>query len=45
LDAAALVAQYAVSGTRTLIVLDEDTAYEEQLHLVLLQEGEVLDQW
>lgn len=43
LDAAALVAQYAVSDTRTLLVLDEDTPYEEQLHLALLEGGEVLD--
>lgn len=43
LDAAALVAQYAVSDTRTLLVLDEDTPYEEQLHLALVEDGEVLD--
>ena len=43
LDAACLLAQYAVSDTDTLIVLDEDTPYEEQLHLVLLRDDHVLD--
>jgi len=43
LDAAALITQYAVSDNRTLVVLDEDTPYEEQLHLALLQQGDVLD--
>lgn len=43
LDAACLLAQYAVSDTDTLLVLDEDTPYEEQLHLVLLRDDHVLD--
>ena len=43
LDAACLLAQYAVSGTDTLLVLDEDTPYEERLHLVLLRDDRVLD--
>lgn len=43
LDAACLLAQYAVSDTDTLLVLDEDTSYEEQLHLVLLRDDQVLD--
>lgn len=43
LDAAVLVAQYAVTGTRTLVVLDDDTPYEERLHLVLLEGERVLD--
>lgn len=43
LDAVALVAQYAVCDSRTLIVLDDDTPYEEQLHLALLHAGDVLD--
>jgi len=43
LDAACLLAQYAVSGTDTLLVLDEDTPYEERLHLVLLRDDRMLD--
>lgn len=43
LDAAALVAQYAVSETETLLVLDEDTPFEEQLHLALLSDDRLLD--
>jgi len=43
LDAASLVEQYAVSPTLTLLVLDEDSPYEEQLHLVLLRKSKKLD--
>lgn len=43
LDAARLIAQYAVSGSDTLAVLDEDVPYEEQLHLVLFRNGRIID--
>lgn len=43
LEAASLVAQYAVSAALTLLVLDEDTPYEEQLHLVLVRESKKVD--
>lgn len=43
IDAAALDAQYAISPSDTLLILDEDTPYEEQLHLVLLRDDQVLD--
>jgi hypothetical protein len=43
LDAAWLLAQYAVSDTDTLLVLDEDTPFEERLHLALLRGERVID--
>lgn len=42
LDAATLVAQYALASGDVLLVLDEDTLYEERLHLVLV-EGVTVD--
>ena len=43
LEAASLVAQYAVSDSDTLLVLDEDCPYEEQLHLVLVRGSKAID--
>lgn len=43
LDAASLCDQFAVSRLDTLLVLDEDNPYEEQLHLVLVRDDDVLD--
>ncbi len=43
LDAAALVEQYAVSASDTLLILDDDTPYEERLHLVLVRKNRILD--
>lgn len=43
IDAAELLEQYAVSASDTLLVLDEDTPYEEQLHLVLVRRTKILD--
>lgn len=44
LDAAALLAQYRCSTGEVLLVLDEDTPYEEQLHIVLIENGRVADE-
>ena len=43
LEAASLLKQYAVSEIDTLLVLDEDCPFEEQLHLVLARDGRILD--
>ena len=43
IDAAELLEQYAVSSSDTLLILDEDTPYEEQLHLVLVRRDKILD--
>ncbi|MDJ0643835.1 MAG: hypothetical protein QNJ15_13565 [Erythrobacter sp.] len=43
IDAAELIEQYAVSSSETLLILDEDTPYEEQLHLVLVRRSKILD--
>ncbi|MEM8724736.1 MAG: hypothetical protein AAGE86_04350 [Pseudomonadota bacterium] len=43
IDAAILIEQYAVDDSDTLLVLDEDTPYEEQLHLVLVRKNRILD--
>ncbi|MEL7217190.1 MAG: hypothetical protein AAGK01_02030 [Pseudomonadota bacterium] len=43
LDAAVLLAQYAISDDDTLLVLDEDCPYEENLHLVLVRGSRVID--
>ena len=43
IDAAELLEQYAISPSDTLLILDEDTPYEEQLHLVLVRRAKILD--
>lgn len=43
IDAARVIEQYAVTDTDTLIVLDEDVPFEEQLHLVLVREDKIID--
>ncbi len=43
IDAAILIEQYAIDDADTLLVLDEDTPYEEQLHLVLIRKNRILD--
>lgn len=43
LPAAALLAQYRVSSSNILLILDEDVPFEEQLHLVLVRGVDVLD--
>lgn len=43
IDAASLLAQYLFDDGDVLLVLDEDTPYEEQLHLVLVRETAIVD--
>lgn len=43
IDAAELLEQYAISPSETLLVLDEDSPYEEQLHLVLAKGSKIRD--
>lgn len=37
------MAQYAAYASDTLLILDDDTPYEERLHLVLIRQSNVLD--
>lgn len=43
IDAAQLIAQFDAGPDATLLVLDEDCPYEEQLHLVLVRAGKASD--
>ncbi|MHB2263866.1 hypothetical protein [Aliihoeflea sp. PC F10.4] len=43
LDAARLAAQYALPWGDILLVLDDDCPFEEELHLVLVRKGAILD--
>ena len=43
IDAAALLAQHLLPWNDVLLVLDEDTPYEEQMHLVLVRGERILD--
>lgn len=43
LDAATLLAQYRTRSGDTLLVLDEDCPYEEQLHLALVRGDKIVD--
>lgn len=42
-DAAALIAQFALPQGDVLLILDEDSSYEEQLHLLLIRDVRTLD--
>lgn len=43
IEAAALIGQYRFSSGDTLLVLDEDNPYEEQLHLALIRDAQIID--
>ena len=43
-DAASLLVQYQLGTGDVLLVLDEDTPFEEQLHLVLVRGAAIVDQ-
>lgn len=42
-DAVSLLAQYLLDNGDVLLVLDEDTPYEEQLHLALVRDATIVD--
>jgi hypothetical protein len=43
LEGATLLAQFETAGAHVLLVLDEDTPYEETLHFYLIGKGMIID--